>query len=128
MIKIIFCLRRLSELTPEAFQRYWLEQHAPMVRSYASALNIRRYTQSHTFFDPRLASSADARAPLTEPYDGVAEIWWDSIEQITAAGDTREGRAAGRALLEDERKFIDLSNSPIFFAEEHDIIPFDSTH
>jgi hypothetical protein len=32
-----------------------------------------------------------------------------------------EGQAAGLELLEDERKFIDLSRSPLFFGEEKEI-------
>ena len=32
------------------------------------------------------------------------------------------GRAAGEALLEDERRFIDLARSPLFVAEEHPIV------
>lgn len=123
MIKIIFCLRRLPSLSTEEFQRYWREQHAPLVRRHASALGIARYTQSHTFVDPRLEPSAAARAPEVERYDGVAELWWHSIDDLLAAGATREARAAGRELLEDERRFIDLKNSPIFFAQEHVVFP-----
>lgn len=123
MIKIIFCLRRLPTLTAEEFQRYWREQHAPLVRRHAAALGIARYTQSHTFFDLRLQPSVAARDPDIAAYDGVAELWWHSIDDLLAAGATRETRAAGRELLDDERHFIDLKNSPIFFAEEHTVFP-----
>jgi hypothetical protein len=41
---------------------------------------------------------------------------------LTAAGATPEGRAAGRRLLEDERRFIDLAGSPLCLAEEHLIV------
>ncbi|MFZ0715722.1 EthD domain-containing protein [Mycobacterium sp.] len=122
MIKIVFCLRRKPELSAEEFQRYWLEDHAQLVRKYGATLGVRRYTQSHSFDDPRIAASITARGSHLEPYDGVAELWWDSVEDIVAAGATEEGRAAGRALLEDERTFIDLANSPIFYAQEHVIL------
>ena len=55
-------------------------------------------------------------------YDGVAELWFDSLEQARAARGPA-AREAGRTLLEDERQFIDLARSPIFFAEEHPIHP-----
>ncbi|HEY5625473.1 MAG TPA: EthD domain-containing protein [Dehalococcoidia bacterium] len=29
MIKLVYCLRRLPELTREEFQRYWRQNHAP---------------------------------------------------------------------------------------------------
>jgi hypothetical protein len=57
-----------------------------------------------------------------EEYDGVAELWFDSLEALAAAGATPEGRAAGRRLLEDERRFIDLARSPVWVAEEHPVV------
>ena len=39
-----------------------------------------------------------------------------------AAGGTPEGRAAGKRLMEDERRFIDMARSPLWLAEEHEII------
>lgn len=121
MIKLVFCLRRRPELSLEEFQTYWREQHAPLVRQMAPALGIRRYAQSHTFLDPSLASSASARQCMVEPYDGVAELWWDSLDELFKVASRRESREAGRLLLEDERRFIDLQSSPLFFTEEHDI-------
>lgn len=122
MIKLVFCLRRRSNLTPAEFRRYWLAEHAELVQRHGPALRIRRYVQSHTVVDERVAASLAARGSKIEPYDGVAELWWDSVEDIIEAGATKEGRTAGRALLEDERNFIDLANSPIFYSEEHVIM------
>jgi hypothetical protein len=53
-------------------------------------------------------------------YDGVAELWWDSIDDALA-NPTPERQAAGLELLEDERKFIDLSRSPLWFGQERPI-------
>ena len=55
-------------------------------------------------------------------FDGVAELWWESMEDLAAASSTDLGRAAGRELLEDERKFIDLARSPLWLADEHQLI------
>lgn len=121
MVKLTFALRRLSHLSREEFQRYWLEQHGPLVRSHAEVLGIRRYVQTHTLDDAfQVALIASRGAP--EPYDGVAELWYDSLEAIAAAVSTNEGRAASIALLEDERRFIDHAASPLWFGEEHEII------
>lgn len=121
-LKIVFCLRRLPTLSPDEFYRYWLENHGPLVRRHAAALRIRRYSQGHTFTDPRIEPAVDARGCLTPPYDGVAEVCWDSVEELVEAASTPEGRAAGRALLEDERRFIDLPNSSLFYVREHQIL------
>ena len=52
----------------------------------------------------------------------VAELWWDSAEDLLEALSTSEGLHAGRTLREDEGTFIDLPNSPLFFSEEHVIV------
>jgi uncharacterized protein (TIGR02118 family) len=122
MIKIVFCLRRRPELSRPEFHAYWRDQHAPLVRTHASALGIRRYVQVHAVDDAISAAIAGPRHS-PEPFDGVAELWLDSLDALVAAGSTEAGRAASAALLEDERTFIDLARSPLFLAEEHVVIP-----
>jgi uncharacterized protein (TIGR02118 family) len=122
MIKLVFCVRRLPTLSESEFHRYWFEDHAELVRQHAATLRIRHYTQSHTFSDVRLSPAIDARGGKVDPFDGVAELWWDSAEDLIEASVTAAGRRAGRALLDDERNFIDLPNSPLFFTEERVII------
>lgn len=122
MIKMIFCLKRLPQLSRGEFQRYWREQHAPLVKRHATALGARRYVQSHTTSDPRLEIVSGARGSAGLDFDGVAELWWDSLESLLAAASTEAGQVAGRELLEDEVRFIDLPNSPVFFTEEFEVL------
>ena len=119
---MIFCLRRLPGLTQAEFQRYWREEHAPLVREAAPLLNIRRYVQSHSIEDPRIAPAVAARGCDVAPYDGVAELWWDSMEDIVAAGATKAGRDAGRRLLADEAKFIAAKESTLFYVAENEVV------
>jgi uncharacterized protein (TIGR02118 family) len=126
MIKLVFALRRRSDLTREEFQRYWREEHGPLVRSYAEVLGIRRYVQVHTLPDEVHAPLRASRA-APEAYDGVAELWYDGLEALGAAVATDEGRAAALALLEDERRFIDHARSPLWLAEEHPVVGPDAT-
>lgn len=121
MIKLTFCLRRRAELTLEAFQDYWLNQHAPLVRQHAEALNIRRYVQTHRT-ETELNDAIRQGRGAPEPYDGVAELWWDSLEDLESAMSGETGQAAGLALLEDEQKFIDLANSPLWLNREQVIV------
>ncbi|MCD2315274.1 EthD domain-containing protein [Sphingomonas sp. IC-11] len=122
MIKMIFCLRRRPELSLEEFQTYWRERHAPLVAEVAPLLRIRRYVQSHSFEHPQLAGPVAARGATVPPYDGIAELHWDSIDDLVAVNDSKEARDAGRRLLEDERNFIDLSQSPLFWVRENHVI------
>ena len=57
-----------------------------------------------------------------EQYDGVAQLWWDSFEDLAQRLAQPQAVEAGRALLEDERKFIDLARSPLWWGEEKTII------
>ena len=117
MVKLTFCLHRLPGLSREAFQEYWIDKHAPLVAKHREALRIRRYVQLHsTTADLNEAVRASRGAP--EMYDGVAQLWWDDLDDVVTAMSSPEGQAAGSALLEDERKFIDLSRSPLFFGED----------
>ena len=65
---------------------------------------------------------AEVRGSAGRDFDGVAELWWDSLESLLAAVSTEAGQVAGRELLEDEARFIDLPNSPIFFADELEVV------
>ncbi len=122
MIKLVFCLRRRAGLSREQFQRYWRDTHGPLVRERGAALGARRYVQVHTLPGGTSAALASGRSVEEEEYDGVAELWWDSLEALAAAVATPEGQRAGAELLEDERRFIDLARSPIFLAEEHVVL------
>ena len=68
--------------------------------------------------------SAGIRASRGGPegYDGVAQLWWDSLEDLAANASNPEAIEAGRQLLEDEKKFIDLPRSPLWWGEEKVII------
>jgi uncharacterized protein (TIGR02118 family) len=115
MIKLTFVLVRAPHLSREAFQRYWLETHAPLVASVKDVLRIRRYVQLHSLPDDVSASPRQARGG-PEGFDGVAQLWWDSFEDMASADPA--AAEAGRLLLEDERKFIDLAKSPLWWGEE----------
>lgn len=122
MIKLVYCLRRVPNLSREEFQRYWREKHAPLVKERAETLGIRRYVQVHTIdsgFDAALRSS---RGSNEEAFDGVAELWWDDTGSLASSTATDEARKASRELLEDEGNFIDFSRSVIFVAEEYPVV------
>jgi uncharacterized protein (TIGR02118 family) len=121
MIKLTFCLVRLPHLTRAAFQDYWFKTHAPLVASVANELQIRRYVQTHS--QPAEANAAIRASREAPPeFDGVAELWFDSLDSIIENGQRPEAQAAGALLLEDERKFIDLPKSPLWWGEDRVVV------
>jgi hypothetical protein len=57
-----------------------------------------------------------------EPFDGVAELWFDDEASFLAHGKTKLGKEAAKDLLKDELTFIDLENSVIFLSEQQLVI------
>jgi uncharacterized protein (TIGR02118 family) len=117
VLKLTFCLRRLPTLSLAEFQDYWLNKHGPLVRSLQPALGMVRYVQLHRL-PGDLADGMRRVRGAPEPYDGVAELWWESEESYRAAPRNPAAREAGRELLEDEAKFIDLPRSPLWLSRE----------
>lgn len=119
MIRITYLLRRKPELSREDFQTYWLGEHGPLVASVAAKINALRYVQVHTIDDPANEAMAKARGGMEPVYDGVAEVYFESRAALVAALGTEAGQAASALLLEDEAKFIDLPNSPLWVGYEY---------
>lgn len=123
MVKFVYCVRRNPNITPEAFRTYWLEKHGPFVRSFAKTLKAKRYVQSHTLDTP-LNAAAQMPRNAKPAYDGLTEIWWDSMEDLIAVLSTQEGQKINLMLTEDEGRFCDLPNCSVFFTEEHTIFDY----
>ena len=121
MVKLVFCLHRRPDMDEDEFHRYWSEVHGPLAASFAPQLGIRRYVQVHTTPGP-LGEAIAAGRGAPEHYDGVAELWFDSWDAMVAAASSPEGAVAAEALHADEVNFIDHARSPIFLAEEHQLI------
>ena len=121
MIKLVFVIRRREDLPLEEFHRYWLEEHGPLARSLLGPLGARRYVQTHTL-DTDLNGALAASRGTAGACDGLAEIWWDSLDALVAATTTEEGRRANETLAEDEARFIDFERSSLFLTEEHTIL------
>ena len=116
-------LRRREDVAPEEFHRYWREEHAPLACRLLEPLKLRRYVQTHTLDTDFNAQLASARGTV-EAFDGVAELWWDSLDDLAGAFGSEDGQRANAELAEDEARFIDLERSSLFLTEEQ--VMFDS--
>lgn len=122
-VKLLLCVHRLPHLSREEFQSYWYDVHAPFVRTVAEAIGLRKYVQCHAVNEAFTKTVAGMRG-CPPGFDGVAELWFDSRENVTAEWKA-QARKANAALLEDEKRFIDLSASPMFYVEEKRILEKD---
>lgn len=121
MIKLIFCVKRQSLMSRAEFQEYWLKHHGPLFQKFAETYRAVRYVQSHTIDSPLNENLKKSRG-LSDEYDGIAEIWWQSEEDFVAAISSPEGQKLRAMFIEDEAKFINMSASSAFFTVEHVIV------
>ena len=121
MIKFVLCIRRLPHLSREEFQDYWLNHHGPLVASFQDKMGMIRYVQLHTLSTPMDSTFLDSGSG-EEPFDGIAESWWDSWEAFQSALMDSESESIFSILREDEKKFIDQPRSIMWFGKEHTII------
>ena len=104
MVKVHIWLRKRDEMSAEEFRSYWEQQHAPIARDgYA---NLKGYVVNVV---TRVPQGQEA------PYDGVAELRWDSREDFSA---DMKSEAAARA-TEDLKTFT--SASGLLFVEQFDV-------
>jgi hypothetical protein len=123
MIKLVYVIRKRADVSEKDFHEYWLKKHGPLVRGFAKSMRAKKYVQSHTVFEDAGREIRGTRK-MTETYDGITEVWWDTLEDFNSGGDAAERARAARTLLEDESTFIDFARSSIFLTEEHEIFDY----
>jgi uncharacterized protein (TIGR02118 family) len=120
MIKFVMCITRHPDMSREEFKDYWMSKHGPFFMENAGAMRAKKYVQSQTLDTPLNEGLRSSRGMLPE-FDGVAEVWFESEEDLVAGMSSTEGQKLGAALLEDEGNFIDHSKSSAFIVEEHEL-------
>lgn len=98
MIKIITLFKRRAGMAVEDFQHRWLHEHGPLA---AGMPGMRRYVQSHTL--PQGYRKGEL------PYDGISEMWFDSIETWHASRET----PGAQAIAADQADFTDAGRTVV---------------
>ena len=120
MIKFVMCITRHPDMTREQFQDYWLNNHGPFFMKNADDMRAKKYVQSHTVDTPLNEGLRNSRGMIPE-YDGIAEVWFESEEDLMEGMSSPEGQKLSDALLKDESNFIDHSKSSAFIVREHEL-------
>ncbi len=105
MIKVFSLLKGRKDWTRAEFQRWWLEEHIP----YAKKLpGLRKYNVCLT--------KGSTTHEGEEPFDGVAELWFDSRQALEAAWSSPIGlEAVGHSKA-------NVSHRVVLITEEHEIL------
>jgi uncharacterized protein (TIGR02118 family) len=78
MTKVLIFLTKRKGMSRDDFRRYWRDVHGPLG---AAMPGVRKYVQNHALADGT-------------PFDGVAEMWFDSPEAMGAAFSSPEAAKA----------------------------------
>lgn len=109
MRKLSIFLTRRDDLTHDEFTDYWTQKHTPLLASLPpGAVQVHRYVQ--------LLPTQDAIPGVTTAdYDGVAELWVDSMDQAASwfTSDTYKTDIAT-----DEENFLDRSKTRFLYSIE----------
>jgi uncharacterized protein (TIGR02118 family) len=108
-------------MSREEFQDYWLNHHGPLFQRFAETYRAVRYVQSHTIDSP-LNENLKVSRGLSDGYDGIGEIWWQSEKDFMEAVTSPEGQELRKMFIEDEARFVNLGASSAFFTVEHVLV------
>jgi len=80
MIKVMWFLKRAEHLSLQEFRRWWLDEHVPFIASDQKPF-LKRYV-----VDVRVDDVAPflGRPAGEFPWDGIAEQWFETIEDYNA--------------------------------------------
>lgn len=98
-MKVMVGLVRRDDMSREDFRRWWLQEHAPLARTLPGVRRIR-------------FNVLDEGAP----FDGIAELWFDSAEAADAAYATDIGKAVAADSL------AHVASRVRMLADEHEIL------
>lgn len=105
MVKLIELIPPRPDIPVQTFHDHWRHPHGTLAMN---SRPVRRYLQNHRIDSPMVGPNGTA-------YEGVAEVWFDSMEAI-------EGIARDPFIIEhvfpDEERFVDRANLVVFTASE----------
>ena len=100
MYKLIGILKRPEGMSIESFHQWWLQDHATLVKRFPG---LKKYSIN-------LSTTGDQR------YDGVAEVWFETQQDLEKVFSTQEGQAARQSATSHSGELA------ILFTEEHVIV------
>jgi uncharacterized protein (TIGR02118 family) len=110
MIKVVYCMRRKIGIGREAFLAHWAQVHAPVVLANRELLRLAHYSRSWPEVHGHSAR-VERGGQMLEPFDGVAQLWWSSQEDMDHAFSDPRALEIQRWLARDEANFVDPARS-----------------
>jgi len=100
MYKVVGILKRPAGMPFDEFKKWWLEVHAPKVKKWHGLSEYRI----------NFCTTSDQR------YDGVAEVWFQSKDDMEAVFDSQNGQVARQSATSGSSEIV------VLLTEEHVIV------
>jgi len=100
MYKLFGILKRPEGVSLEDFHRWWLTEHSTLVKRFPG---LKKYAIN-------LTTSEDQR------YDGVAEVWFETKEDMEKIFTSSEGQTARQSATNHSGEIV------VLFSEEHVVV------
>lgn len=116
MIKLCVLCPRKPDLTLEQFKDHWQQVHGPL---FSSQPEVKQYVKKYVQV-ASVGEQVGGDFPPVSIYDGIAEIWFDRMEDIPKVFESDNFKTI---IAQDEAKFIDRENIRWIYATEHPVMP-----
>lgn len=116
MVKIACFFKRRPDITPEAFKKYYEENHSRLVRKYLNVPGVDRYVRRYLtpMRDPISGNSPDSG------FDVIMEICFQDQDTFDMFYTKPLDPDVIREFVEDEERFLDRSQLFFHVVDEHD--------
>ncbi len=103
MYKAVLLLPRRKDLTHQSFMKYWLEHNQPLARAVPGVARFE-------WFEALVAPEGEP------PFDGVVEMWFETLADVQKAIQSPEAKKAEEDLV----NFVDYSRYTVFLTRVPD--------
>ena len=121
VVKLFVLCKKREDLTREQFKNYWFNEHCKIEKMVLEKTPICKISANITM--NLLPGPGETSTGAEWPWDGIAEIFYNSMEDFQAHQKMlQEGKDRTRPLLfKDEENFLDTSHKIVILMEEHAI-------
>jgi hypothetical protein len=120
MIRLITCLKRRDDISPEEFRRFWMDAaFDELIGRIVALTGAERYAKNLTLSVEANVLLMQERG-LGEPFDGIIEFWWHDAAHFDELYNSEERKSLMLDMQAYQTQFADLAASASFFTESRE--------
>ena len=117
MIRLITCLKRRDDVSPDEFRRHWQDAAFDDLIARVTALTGAERCAKNLTLSVAANTLLMQERGLGEPFDGIVEYWWHDAANFDELFQSEERKALMREMQDYQARFVDMAASASFFTE-----------